>query len=105
MSLAVKKVFFAIALTSLSVVSFSVTAGDIAAGKEKAALCAGCHGGDGISVSPDIPNLAGQKEAYLATAMRAYKSGARKNPLMASIVPMITDEDIENLAAYFASLK
>ncbi len=102
----VRKFIFTVALISMSIVSFSVVAaGDPAVGKTKAALCAGCHGSDGISISPDIPNLAGQKQAYLAASMRAYKSGARKNPLMASIMPMISDSDIDNLAAYYSSLK
>ncbi|MDH5259156.1 MAG: cytochrome c, partial [Gammaproteobacteria bacterium] len=66
MKLAVQKIMFAVVLVSASVVSFSAfAAGDAAAGKGKAALCAGCHGADGMSMSPDIPNLAGQKEAYL----------------------------------------
>lgn len=102
----VKKVVFAIALTSASVMSFSaVAAGDAAAGKSKAALCAGCHGADGISMSPDIPNLKGQKAGYLAKAIKDFKSGARKNPMMATVVGMIADGDEEDLAAYFSSLK
>lgn len=85
--------------------SFSVSASSIENGKSKSVLCASCHGGNGISISPDIPNLAGQKAAYLAKAIRDYKTGARKNPLMASIAPMIADGDIDDIAAYFSSLK
>ena len=102
----VKKIACATALSCASLISFSAfAAGDAAAGKAKAALCAGCHGAQGISMSPDIPNLAGQKELYLAKSIRDYKSGARKNPMMASVVGMIADSDVDNLAAYFASLK
>jgi len=90
---------------SLTTFSLSVIAADIEAGKTKAMLCAACHGSNGISASNDIPNLAGQKAGYLAKAIRDFKSGARKNGMMASVVPMIADEDIENIAAYFASLK
>lgn len=85
--------------------SFPVFSGDAVAGKNKAAICAGCHGADGISMSPDIPNLAGQKEAYLAKAIRDYKTGARKNPMMASVVGMIAEEDIGDIAAYFSNLE
>ena len=106
MNLIGKKLILSIALAGLSVVSLSAVAGgDAAAGKAKAALCGGCHGANGISMSPEIPNLAGQKEAYLASAIRAYKSGARKNPMMASVVPMIADGDVDNIAAYYSSLK
>jgi len=101
----VQKFLYVVVLSSACLISFSAIAGDVAAGKAKAALCAGCHGAAGISMSPEIPNLAGQKEAYLAKAIRDYKSGARKNPMMASIVGMIADGDIENIAAYFSSLK
>lgn len=85
--------------------SFSVVAADIEAGKAKAMLCAACHGSNGISASEDIPNLAGQKAGYLKKAIGDFKSGARKNGMMASVVPMIADADIENIAAYYASLK
>ncbi len=83
-------------------------AGDAAAGKAKAAVCAGCHGQNGISAVPTYPNLAGQKEAYLAQAIKDYKGGVRNGPQAATMKPMVanlSDEDIANLAAYFASLK
>jgi len=101
----VRKIIYAIILASVSALSFSAVAGDAAAGKAKAALCAGCHGAGGISMSPDIPNLKGQKAGYLAKAIRDYKTGARKNPMMASVVGMVAEGDIENLAAYYSSLK
>ncbi len=93
------------AIVASGLAAGSVQAGDAKAGAAKAAICAGCHGSDGISLSPDIPNLAGQKEVYLAKAINYYKSGERKNPMMASMVGGLTDEDIANLAAYFSSLK
>ena len=92
-------------LFSLMAFSFSANAADIEAGKTKAMLCAACHGANGVSASEDIPNLAGQKAGYLAKAIRDFKSGARKNGMMASVVPMIADADINNIAAYYASLK
>jgi len=82
----------------------SLALADAAAGKEKSALCAGCHGADGISLVDEIPNLAGQKEAYLAKVLGDYRSGTRRNPIMSSIAQGLSDEDIRDLAAYFSSL-
>jgi len=79
-------------------------AADAAIGKEKSMLCSGCHGADGISLSPDIPNLASQKEAYLAKAIKDFKTGNRKNPMMNSIAQGLSDNDIANLAAYYSDL-
>lgn len=79
-------------------------AADIAAGKAKAAVCAACHGADGISMIPMYPNLAGQKEAYLLKQLKAFKSGTRTDPVMGGQAAMLSDADMENLAAYFASL-
>jgi len=94
---------FAIIFTLLFI-SSTALAGDIAKGKIKAKLCEGCHGVDGISVSSIIPNLAGQKEEYLAISLKAYKSGARKNGIMSSIVVTINNDDINNVAAYYSNL-
>jgi len=80
-------------------------AGDIAAGKAKAVVCAGCHGANGISAVPIYPNLAGQKEQYIVKQLKAFKSGARKDPVMAPMAMPLSDTDMENLAAYFSSLK
>lgn len=77
---------------------------DAVAGKEKSALCAGCHGSDGISLVDEIPNLAGQKEVYLVKVLGDYRSGTRKNPIMSSIAQGLSDDDIRDLAAYFSSL-
>ena len=89
----------------LSMVASITIAGDIEAGKTKAAMCVGCHGADGISFSPEIPNLAGQKSGYIVKAIKDFKTGARKNPMMQSMVASLSDVDAEDLAAYFASLK
>lgn len=95
----------ALLMTALFLSTGSVMAADVAAGKAKSAICAACHGADGISISPIWPNLAGQKEAYLVKQIKAFKSGERKDPSMAPMVAGLTDADIENLAAYYASLK
>lgn len=79
-------------------------AADVAAGKEKAAACTACHGANGVSVSPDIPNLAGQKGPYLKAQLEAFRSGARKNQLMNAMAGPLSNADIENLTAFFASL-
>jgi cytochrome c553 len=81
-------------------------AGDAAAGKTKAAaMCQVCHGLDGIAKLPDAPNLAGQQEIYLVRSLTAYKTGERQNPQMSVVAPTLSEEDIANLAAYYASIK
>lgn len=79
--------------------------GDPVAGKEKAETCAGCHGEGGVSSDENFPKLAGQYESYLVEALRGYKSGSRNNPMMTGMVSGLSDEDIENIAAYYASQK
>jgi cytochrome c553 len=79
--------------------------GDVEAGKAKAVVCQACHGPDGnAGTDPQYPRLAGQYHDYLARALHEYKSGGRKNPIMAGFVTTLSDQDIENLAAYYASL-
>lgn len=89
----------------LAVMSWPAHAGDPNAGRTKASVCQGCHGPRGISVAPQFPNLAGQKELYLRKALRDYKTGARRDPQCSSIARTLSDSDIDNLAAYFANLK
>lgn len=96
-------VLSAIALATAA--NISLAAGDAAAGKAKAATCAGCHGPAGISAIPIYPNLAGQKEAYLAAQIKAFKDGTRVNAIMAPMVKPLSDADVANLAAYYAGLK
>jgi cytochrome c553 len=82
-------------------------AADAEAGKAKAGVCAACHGQNGISQVPIYPNLAGQKEQYLVAALKAYKAGQRQGgqaPVMQGQATALSDEDIANLAAYYASL-
>jgi len=100
-----KKFLLTLGLFTLTGVA---SAADIEAGKTKAILCGACHGTDGIATQPIYPNLAGQNEAYIVSALKAYKDKQR-NGGMASIMQMqaanLSDEDIANLAAYFSSLK
>jgi cytochrome c553 len=93
---------------SLLVSSFALAAAahgaDLTAGQAKAKeICQACHGLDGNSTVADYPKLGGQYPDYLAKALRDYKSGARKNPIMAGFAGALTAQDIENLAAYYAS--
>lgn len=97
-----KSFLFALLLTLLFVSSHAA-AGDAAAGKAKSVVCSACHGADGISVNPLWPNLKGQKEQYLIKQIKAFRDGTRKDPSMAPMVATLTDEDIANLAAYYAS--
>lgn len=84
--------------------SHAFAAGDIEAGKAKAATCVACHGSAGISTQDMWPNLAGQKAGYLAIALKAYKDGTRKNAIMSGMATSLSDDDIINLAAYYSSL-
>lgn len=95
-----------IGLASLAI-SAAALAGDPAAGKAKAAICATCHGANGIAIAPTYPNLKGQNEMYMVSALKAYRDGQRQGGLSGVMTPMakpLSDEDIANLAAYFASL-
>lgn len=97
-------------MLSLILVVFPLvaTAGDVDAGKQKSAICAACHGANGITNVSVYPNLKGQNEAYLISALNAYKAGQREGGLSAVMIPQATslsDEDIEDLAAYYSSLK
>ena len=78
--------------------------GDAAAGKQRAAACAGCHGANGISPNDTWPNLAGQNAAYLARILTAYKSGDQKDVAMTPLAQALGNADIQNLAAYYAGL-
>jgi cytochrome c553 len=74
------------------------------AAPEKAAVCAACHGSDGKATLPIYPHLAGQYSTYLQQALREYRSGARKNPVMGAQAATLTDKEIRQLAEYFSHL-
>jgi len=94
----------AVAAILLCATAVGAHAADIDAGSAKAKeVCAACHGADGNSPAADFPKLAGQHRDYLEKALRDYKSGARKNPIMAGFAAALSKEDIANLSAYFAS--
>ena len=83
----------------------ALAAGDIDAGKAKSAPCVACHGADGNSPSGAFPIIAGQYQDYLVQALKDYKTGARKNPIMAPFAANLTAQDREDLAAFYASQK
>ncbi len=80
----------------------SATAG---AAKIKASGCIACHGRDGVSKLPEAPNLAGQVEVYLLSSLKAYHAGERKNEIMNTVAQTLGDQDMADLAAYYASIK
>lgn len=81
--------------------------GDAAAGKGKTAMCAGCHGIAGFRTAyPEtyhVPKLGGQNAAYIVSALKAYKSGERSHPTMKAIAASLSDQDMADLAAYYAT--
>ena len=79
-------------------------AGDAEAGKAKSATCAACHGADGNSVIPVNPNLAGQVPGYISAQLKAFKSGERASPIMAGMAAGLSEQDMKDLDAYYASL-
>src|SRR5258708_32563417 len=96
----------ALAGTVLSVIAWVslAHAADIAAGKQKAEICAGCHGDNGISQMENIPSLAGQLDQFIQWQLVFFRAGSRKNEQMQPIVEQLNNEDIRDLGAYFASL-
>ncbi|ELB2892974.1 cytochrome c [Vibrio alginolyticus] len=95
-----------VALTMFS--GQALAAGDAAAVQAKSGVCAACHGADGIAVIPGYPNLKGQNEQYIISSIKAYKNKERTGGLAAVMqaqASLLSDEDIANLAAYYASLK
>jgi cytochrome c553 len=99
------KKFLVIAATCalLGSATAALAAGDATAGKAKSATCAACHNPDGNSANPQYPKLAGQSADYLLKQLQDYKSGARANPIMLGMVAPLSPQDMEDLAAYFAS--
>jgi cytochrome c553 len=96
-----KRLFVFLAIAALASVC---GAADIDAGKARAAaVCAACHGANGVSVSDAIPNLAAQRAGYLEAQLKALKDGSRKNPIMNAIAAQLSTDDMANVAAYFAA--
>ena len=98
---------FLISAATVLVLGFSgpVLAGDPDRGKEKSLSCQACHGADGNSPVPMFPIIAGQHQDYLLHSMRSYRTGERTNPIMVAIVQPLSDQDLEDLAAYYSRQK
>ena len=95
-----------VAFAALLAAALPLTAtakGNPAAGKAKSVTCQACHGVDGKAIAPEYPNLGGQYASYLVKALRDYRDGRRTNVIMAPMAANLTDQDIEDLAAYYAS--
>ena len=91
------------ALALLTATAMPASAGDAAAGAQKAAICGACHGATGNSINPEWPNLAGQHESYIVAQLQAFKQGKRDNPLMMPNAAALSDQDMQDLGAHFAS--
>ena len=102
-----KLIVTGVLITGMAASGMATAAGDPEAGKAKSAVCAACHGKNGIAQIPGYPNLAGQNEAYLVAALNAYKNKQRSGgqaAVMQGQAAGLSQEDIANLAAYYASL-
>ena len=98
-----RKLAAALLIVSPFLISVAKAAGDAASGEASASTCVSCHGELGASPIEGTPIIAGQHEDYLLITLRAYKTGERSNPAMASLIAGLSDIDLQNLAAYFAS--
>jgi len=99
-----KKTLISSLLTLAFCAPLAMAGGNVAAGKDKSASCVGCHGAEGISATGIYPNIGGQYENYLLHSLKAYKSGERQNAIMQGMVAALSEQDMEDLAAYYASL-
>lgn len=103
-----KLIITATSVLVLGLSTSSYAGGDIAAGKAKSSMCVACHGAEGKAMVPTYPNLAGQNEQYIISAIKAYKNKNRTGgqaQIMQAQAATLGDRDIENVAAYFSSLK
>ena len=97
-----KKIVIILASLLVTLSNPIIAAGDAEAGQAKSATCMGCHGLGGNSTIPDFPKLAGQGQAYLVKQLQHFKSGERNNAMMAGVASLLSDQDIEDIAAYYS---
>lgn len=100
-----RRVVWAGLLAAIAFVTSPALAADANAGKTKAAMCAVCHGLNGIAKNPDAPNLAGDNANYIVKQLHAFQKGMRKHEQMTIIAQSLSDEDVANVAAWYSSLK
>lgn len=86
-----------------AIAAFAAQAGDPEAGRAKSTTCIACHGADGNSANPAWPNIAGQHANYIVAQLKAYKDGTRVDPLMAGMVAGLSEQDMKDLAAFYAA--
>jgi len=98
------KIIFSLILAVTSINVAFAAAGNTDAGKTKAAMCAACHGANGIGANDTYPNLAGQQADYIAKQLKAFKSGTRVDPVMAPMAAGLSEQDMADLGAYFSGL-
>lgn len=97
-----RQVLVAVSILALAAPAYAAK-GDAEAGRTKSQPCKACHGEAGISVSPEFPKIAGQHPDYLATVLRHYKLGKRKNAIMAGQVANLSEKDMLDLAAFYST--
>ena len=95
---------YALALAASCAAPITLAGGDAVAGKEKAQVCFACHGEDGNGTNPIYPIIRGQYADYMVFTMKAYKDGRRQNEVMAPMMQPLSEQDMEDIAAYYASL-
>jgi cytochrome c553 len=105
MKTALKTFLTIVAPVLLALPTIAVAKGDATAGQKKSATCTACHGETGLSIDPNYPNLAGQYQDYMIKALSDYRSGKRTNVIMANFAGQLSNQDIEDLAAWFSSQK
>jgi cytochrome c553 len=93
----------AIAAAALGMNDTALAEGSVEAGQQKSAVCMACHGPDGNSLNPEWPNLAGQHASFIVAQLQAFKSGERQNPLMSPMAVGLTEQDMLDLAAFYAA--
>lgn len=98
------KILSILFITVMATSSTVYAGGNVAAGKEKSQTCVACHGAEGVSATAQFPTIAGQYRDYLYQALVDYKAGNRKNAIMSGIVAALSEQDMKDLASYYASL-
>ena len=101
-----KKILSKVTITLLSLVPvIAFSAGSAAEGQNKSAVCHACHGTSGISIQPIYPNLGGQQQSYLIRTLEGFRDGSRQNVIMSGFAANLSDTDIEDITAWYASQK
>jgi cytochrome c553 len=92
-------------LSALTFAVSSAVSADVEAGRQKAQTCAACHGPMGLAAMPNTPNLAGQPAQYMVEQLKAYRSGKRMHEQMSLLAKPLSDDDIANVSAWYASIQ